>query len=39
MILNILTRQYVPVSKFSETVQFDLGLIGQTAKLTFDYTE
>ncbi|EEC3524669.1 VOC family protein [Salmonella enterica] len=38
-ILNILTRRLVPESEFNETVQFYQNLIGQTARLAFDYPE
>lgn len=38
-ILNILTRLYIPVNVFDETVQFYQDLLGQSARLNFDYPE
>ncbi len=38
-ILNILTRRYLPLGKLDAAVAFYEALIGQTARLRFDYPE
>ncbi|EPF6062414.1 VOC family protein [Enterobacter cloacae] len=38
-VLNILTRQYIMISRFDETVAFYEILIAQEARLRFDYPE
>src|SRR4051812_1265499 len=38
-ILNILVRRCVPIEKFDETVRFHETIIGQKARLSFDYPE
>ncbi|GGC89101.1 VOC family protein [Chelatococcus reniformis] len=36
-VLNVLVRRYLPLDGFDEAVAFYEGLIGQTARLRFDY--
>jgi len=38
-ILNILARRYLPLEALDDTVAFYEGLIGQAARLRFDYPE
>ncbi|PKU24738.1 glyoxalase [Telmatospirillum siberiense] len=38
-ILNILVRRYLPLDRFDETVAFHETLIGQKARLRFDYPQ
>jgi predicted enzyme related to lactoylglutathione lyase len=38
-VLNILVRRYLPLARFDEAVAFHEMLIGQKARLRFDYPE
>lgn len=38
-VLNILVRRYLPLDRFDDAVAFHERLIGQKARLRFDYTQ
>ena len=38
-VLNVLVRRYLPLDRFDEAVRFHETLIGQKARLRFDYRE